>query len=224
MSKHDQWRFVRAARSIHTETTAQKVILMLLASYANGHDGTCYPSYDLLMRDSGIASRTTVSDALQHLRDTLKILKWKKGWGNAHGRKSNVYQFDFEAMSRLADESPVDANESPVDKSRKSTSAGRKSTGLDAKVPALKNQIKAEEPAQNSAPGYPSDLENLTAEIRRGTPTSMEQSTMGGLSSPTHTVPPKPKRRTIEQLTMLAVTTETTVEALLASGKFELQQ
>jgi len=52
--------------------------------------------------DSPSRGRNTVSAALTYLRDTLKVVNWVKGWGNAHGNRANSYTLDFEIMNRLA--------------------------------------------------------------------------------------------------------------------------
>jgi hypothetical protein len=104
---------------IKTESPTQKLILLVLASHA-GADGSCWPSYKRLMSESGFTSKSTITDALQYLRDTLKIVTWRKGWGNLHRKGvSNVYQFDFQAIKKLSDESPSDADESPSEGSMK---------------------------------------------------------------------------------------------------------
>lgn len=192
--KPDTWRFMRAARTIQTETPSQKLILMLLASHINGKDGSCYPSYARLMRESGFTSKQTITDALHYLRDTLKIVTWKKGWGNAFvpNGKSNRYQFDAEIMCKLADESPSDTilespsdgDESPFDSSRKSISQGRKLTPVGTKyqrgstsyaeVPALKRD----------------SAQILDSNSRQNAPqANLEESPPDGLSSPAYVIP-----------------------------------
>lgn len=96
------WRFIKAALNIRCETPAQKLLLILLAGYAN-KDGVCWPSYGTLMQRSGLGSEHTVIAALKYMRDTLRILTWTKGWGNQHGHsKPNIYRFDYAAMNALA--------------------------------------------------------------------------------------------------------------------------
>jgi hypothetical protein len=194
VKKPDTWRFMRAARSIQTETPAQKLILLLLASHIDGRDGSCYPSYKLLMQESGYTSKTTVTDALQYLRDTLKIVTWKKGWGNSHGSRSNRYLFNEETMRRLADESPLDEDESPLDDSRKSTSQGGNPTGVVPKNQRIRTSY-TEVPAleRGSAPfleSKPAAGQKPTkANLEESTPNELSSlSTLGELSSPAYNV------------------------------------
>jgi hypothetical protein len=195
MPKNDQWRFMRAARIIHTDTPAQKLILMLLASHINGQDGSCYPSYDLLMRESGFTSKATITSALQYLRIKLKIVKWTKGWGNAHGRRSNRYQFDFDTMSRLADESSPDVDESSSDvllpRDESSSDVDEippgQSLRTSIEVPA---KLKEEPALKNPARALFKDQQKT--EVRKGNPPSLEESSPSELSSPAHPTPTAP--------------------------------
>ncbi len=149
MAKIDTWRFMRTARTIKTESPTQKLILLVLASHA-GADGSCWPSYKRLMSESGFTSESTITDALHYLRDTLKIVTWRKGCGNLHRKGvSNVYRFDFQAMNKLSGESPSDTDESPFDGSMKVHLTGdeiphRRSLSTSKEVPA-----KREEPSRS---------------------------------------------------------------------------
>jgi len=183
VAKIDTWRYMRTARTIKTESPTQKLILLVLVSHA-GADGSCWPSYTRLMSESGFTSKSTITDALQYLRDTLKIVTWRKGWGNLHRKGvSNVYQFDFQAMKKLSDESPSDADESPFHGPMKVHLTGdeippRRSLSTSSQVPA-----KKEEPAVKSAGSPFSSLKPPPTEAGIGEHPNLEESSPDGLSS-----------------------------------------
>ena len=115
-----RWRFVKVAFDLSAPYPAYHHVLLALARYAN-EQGVCYPSHDRLLDDTGYGTKTTIVNALKHWK-SVGVLKWKKGWGNAHGRRSNVYQFDYDAMVALAsmknhsrpDEQPLADDEEPL--------------------------------------------------------------------------------------------------------------
>jgi hypothetical protein len=122
-----RWRFVKVAFDLSAPHPAYRHILLALARYANEH-GVCYPSHDRLLDDTGYGTKTTIVNALKHWK-SVGVLKWKKGWGNSHGRRSNVYQFDYDAMVALSvmknhsgpdeqtlseDEQPLSTDEQPL--------------------------------------------------------------------------------------------------------------
>jgi hypothetical protein len=82
IKKTDPWSYVQLARYIRTEKPQQKLILLTLAFYANPKTGYCFPSYEMLMRDTSYHSKTIVSDSIKYLRDTLGILSWVQGHSN----------------------------------------------------------------------------------------------------------------------------------------------
>lgn len=77
-------------------SAATKLVLLYLAKSVND-SLRCYPSYDAIKDHTGIASRTTISDAITYLRDELLVLSWRKGGGAEYG-VSNHYRFDLKTM------------------------------------------------------------------------------------------------------------------------------
>ena len=97
--KESPWRFLKLALSLRAPEPAFRHVLVTLADHAN-RDGVCYPSYDLLLAETAYTSKQTITGALKYWKST-GVLKWKKGWGNSHKRKSNEYQFNEAAMEAL---------------------------------------------------------------------------------------------------------------------------
>ena len=104
------WRWIQLARYIRTKTSTQHHVLLVLVQYAD-LKGTCWPSYDTLLADSRIGSRSTITAVIEYLRDDLKILNWVKGHGNQYKQDSNHYSFDFEAMVKLVQEQKAEEKE-----------------------------------------------------------------------------------------------------------------
>jgi len=100
MAKRDAWRWLKWALSVPApKQPAFKFVLVVLANHADEW-GTCYPGFELLMRETGY-SKQTISDAIHYWREK-GVINWKRGWGNDHARKSNHYAFDAGQLSRLA--------------------------------------------------------------------------------------------------------------------------
>jgi len=93
------WRFVKAAFALSAPKPAFRHVLITLASYAD-ENGFCFPSHDRLLLDTGYGTKTTIVGALAYWKKT-GVLTWDKGWGNAHGRRSNRYRFNLDAMLAL---------------------------------------------------------------------------------------------------------------------------
>ena len=87
------WKWVQLARGIRTKKPVQHHVLVVLVQYAD-LTGACFPSYERLMLDTGIKSKSTISDALKYLRDKLKIISWTPGHGNQFKHVHNRYRFD----------------------------------------------------------------------------------------------------------------------------------
>ncbi len=104
--KESPWRFLKLALSLRAPEPAFRHVLVTLADHANS-DGFCYPSYDLLLAETGYTSKQTITRALKHWKDA-GVLTWKKGWGNSHRRKSNEYQFNEAAMKALIAQQKAD--------------------------------------------------------------------------------------------------------------------
>jgi Helix-turn-helix domain len=99
------FRFTRAVLAIQTTTPAQKAVLMALAIRAHHKTGTCHPSYDRLMSDTGL-SRSVVAATIKYLRDELKVLDWKQGHSNQYTKPlANLYRLDYRIMAALGAES-----------------------------------------------------------------------------------------------------------------------
>jgi hypothetical protein len=99
----DAFRFIRNVLDIQTETPAQKSVLVALALRANHRTGTCYPSYEVLCRDTGLA-RSVVARAIIYLRDKLQVLTWKRGHSNQYRRQADLYTLNAKVMSEFAEE------------------------------------------------------------------------------------------------------------------------
>lgn len=110
--KPGKFSTVMLARYIRTDKPVQKLVLLTLALYAD-ETGKCFPSYERLMLDSGIKSKTTIAVVLRYLRDTLKVVNWAVGHGNQFSHVPNRYVFNHRAMADIlrkqkADEPKVD--------------------------------------------------------------------------------------------------------------------
>ena len=104
--KESPWRFLKLALSLRAPEPAFRHVLVTLADHAN-RDGVCYPSYDLLLAETAYTSKQTITGALKYWKNA-GVLKWKKGWGNSHKRKSNEYQFNEAAMEALIAQQKAD--------------------------------------------------------------------------------------------------------------------
>jgi hypothetical protein len=103
------FRFTRVVLGIPTKHASQKAVLIALAIRTNSKTCTCRPSYDRLMKDTGL-SRYAISAALKYLRDTLKVLTWKQGHSNQFMKPmANLYLLDYRAMAALKESAESDA-------------------------------------------------------------------------------------------------------------------
>lgn len=103
------FRFTRVVLGIPTKHASQKAVLIALAIRTNGKTCTCRPSYDRLMKDTGL-SRYAISAALKYLRDVLKVLTWKQGHSNQFMKPmANLYLLDYRAMAALKESAESDA-------------------------------------------------------------------------------------------------------------------
>jgi hypothetical protein len=98
---------LKFARYIRTKKPIQKLVLLTLALYANAA-GECFPSYERLMLDTGIKSKTTIAASLQYLRDTLKVIDWTVGHGNQFAHVPNRYHFKSEEMVAILKKQKAD--------------------------------------------------------------------------------------------------------------------
>ena len=118
------WRYVKAAFAIKTKTPSQRLVLLELARYADNDTGITYPSYDTIMKNTSIGSRSTVSAAFEYLQEERIADCLKKGWGNQTDSKSSVYRLNYEQMVKSVSTlgglsepelvSPVGGSVSPV--------------------------------------------------------------------------------------------------------------
>src|SRR4051812_27344324 len=90
------WTCLDLAFKVQTETHAQKLVLLYLAKSVND-SLSCYPSYAAIKRHTGVTGDSTISEVLKYLRDTLKVLKWRRG--SAKRREANRYMFDIAHMN-----------------------------------------------------------------------------------------------------------------------------
>jgi hypothetical protein len=151
--KESPWRFLKLALCLRAPEPAFRHVLITLADHAN-RDGVCYPSYDLLLAETAYTSKQTITGALKYWK-SAGVLKWKKGWGNSHKRKSNEYQFNEAAMEALiaqqkadrgnltedSDEISVGPDEISPGPDEISVTGGMKAHSAVAKVSALEGPI-----------------------------------------------------------------------------------
>ena len=105
--KPNAWRWVKLARYIQTDKAVQHHVLLALVQYAD-LKGECFPSYERLMLDTRIKSKSTISSALRYLRDALKVVRWTPGHGNQFQHVHNRYQFDAAEMVKILKKQKAD--------------------------------------------------------------------------------------------------------------------
>jgi hypothetical protein len=93
------WVYHDLAWKIQVPTQSAKLVLTFLAKQAND-SGKSYAGYAYMQRCCVIGSDTTVSKALQYLRDVLGILSWQKG-GQGHESDTNKYTLNLTAMKQI---------------------------------------------------------------------------------------------------------------------------
>jgi hypothetical protein len=76
-----------------------KLLLIFLAAKASD-EGYSYHGYRSIAAHLG-KGHTAISQALQYLRDDLRLLNWERGFGGRDGRQTNSYQLDLDAMKNL---------------------------------------------------------------------------------------------------------------------------
>jgi hypothetical protein len=92
------WLYEDLAWKIATPTPTVKAVLALLAKQAN-NAGKSFAGYEYIRACTDIKSDTTVSSAIQFLRDELKILTWIPG-GRGFAN-SNRYTLDLTVMKTI---------------------------------------------------------------------------------------------------------------------------
>jgi hypothetical protein len=127
--KESPWRFLKLALTLRAPEPAFRHVLVTLADHAN-RDGVCYPSYDLLLAETAYTSKQTITGALKYWKNA-GVLKWKKGWGNSHKRKSNEYQFNEAAMESLIAQQKADRGNLTADSDEISVGPDEISPGPD---------------------------------------------------------------------------------------------
>jgi hypothetical protein len=98
--RRPSWLCLDLAFKIQTSDFTTKLVLLYLAKSVN-ESLSCYPSYATIMKYTGIRSRSTVSEGIQYLRNTLKVMRWKSNG------KSNVYMFDLKMMRSVVKDQAV---------------------------------------------------------------------------------------------------------------------
>ncbi len=93
------WTCLDLAFKIQTRTHAEKLVLLYLAKSVNS-SLSCYPSYAAIALHTGVKNKTSISNAIQYLRDTLKVVKWRKGSAKRH--EANRYMFDLSQMHKVS--------------------------------------------------------------------------------------------------------------------------
>jgi hypothetical protein len=161
-----RWRFVKVAFDLSAPHPAYHHVLLALARYANER-GVCYPSHTRLLDDTGYSTKTTVVNALRFWK-SAGVLTWKKGWGNAHGKRSNVYQFDYDAMSALSlmrdharsDEQPLSSDEQPLGTDEQPPGGVGTTTRPTTKVLVVEAPQYRNNPVTEADAGRPPQIEN----------------------------------------------------------------
>ena len=187
--KESAWRFLKLALKLRASEPAFGYVLIHLANHADGH-GVCYPSYKLLMDETGYTSDVTITGALKFWK-SAGILTWKKGWGNAHGRKSNVYQFHEDAMVTLLEKQKAErgnlseeSDETSVSLDETSVRGGMKPQLVRSKVSAIERSQLQNAPALNAGAARFSDVDT-TAEEGMRQQAHLEETAVSAISSET---------------------------------------
>lgn len=108
------FRFTRVVLGIPTAKASQKAVLTALAIRANSKTSDCHPSYDRLMKDTGL-SRSVVAAAVVYLRDVLRVVSWKRGHSNQYKKLANLYRLDYRKMLALAESAESDLESAESD-------------------------------------------------------------------------------------------------------------
>jgi hypothetical protein len=192
--KESPWRFLKLALSLRAPEPAFRHVLVTLADHAN-RDGVCYPSYDLLLAETAYTSKQTITGALKYWKNA-GVLKWKKGWGNSHKRKSNEYQFNEAAMEALiaqqkadrgnltgdSDEISVGPDEISPGSDEISVGGGTKAQSLVANVPVLEGPSNKTSQLSKGGAASTSVEETVTARST-ATQAHVEEISQNGISS-----------------------------------------
>jgi hypothetical protein len=200
------WRFLKLALSLRAPEPAFRHVLVTLADHAN-RDGICYPSYDLLLAETAYTSKQTITGALKYWKNA-GVLKWKKGWGNSHKRKSNEYQFNESAMEALiaqqwadrgnlnedSDEISVGPDEIPMRPDEISVAGGMKAHSVVAKVSVLEGPSNKTSQLSKEGGALISDKETEAGSRTAQQPHVRERSPheISSESSPSETSSPMP--------------------------------
>ena len=204
--KESPWRFLKLALSLRAPEPAFRHVLVTLADHAN-RDGVCYPSYDLLLAETAYTSKQTITGALKYWKNA-GVLKWKKGWGNSHKRKSNEYQFNEAAMEALiaqqkadrgnltedSDEISVGPDEISLGRDEISVGGGRKAHSAVAKVLGIEGPSNKTSQSSKEGGALLSD-EETRAGSRAAQQAHVKQSSLTEISSessPSETSSPTP--------------------------------
>jgi hypothetical protein len=205
--KESPWRFLKLALCLRAPEPAFRHVLITLADHAN-RDGVCYPSYDLLLAETAYTSKQTITGALKCWK-SAGVLKWKKGWGNSHKRKSNEYQFNEAAMEALiaqqkadrgnltedSDEISVGPDEISPGPDEISVTGGMKAHSLVAKVSVLEGPSNKTSQLSKEGGALLSDKEteagSLTAKQAHVQERSPDE--ISSESSPSETSSPEPR-------------------------------
>jgi hypothetical protein len=163
--KESPWRFLKLALKLRAPEPAYGHILITLANHADGN-GVCFPSYKRLMDETGYKSKNTVVCAMKHWK-VAGVLTWRKGWGNSHGRKSNVYQFHEATMRKLIDAQSTrnsdDSDEGTLGPDEgtlltdEGTLGAKKELPMNSKVSVLEGSQLQKAPALKGRDAPPSD-------------------------------------------------------------------
>jgi hypothetical protein len=132
--RYGKFKFLKLALLLRAPEPAFRHVLITLADHADGKTGVAYPGYDRLKFETGYTSDQTIASALQYWKKA-GILSWRKGWGNAHSSKSNVYQFHDGAIWHMLGTQSGMILETPLSHSRNSTEPG-----LETPLSPMKSQ------------------------------------------------------------------------------------
>jgi hypothetical protein len=177
--RYGKFKFLKLALLLRAPKPAFRHVLITLADYADGKTGVAYPGYERLMFETGYASKQTITSALQHWKKA-GVLSWRKGWGNAHDSKSNVYQFHDDVIWRMLGTQSGMILESPLNDSRKSTEAGLESPLSPMKAQSVVANDSVGKRLSKSKGGATLEID-LPEPQKTGT-AHVEESPIGGIS------------------------------------------
>ena len=187
------WRFLKLALKLRAPKPAFGYVLITLADHADP-DGVAYPGYETLMKATAYTSKQTITEALKYWH-SLGVLTWKKGWGNIHKSRPNIYQFHEDVMRTLYTQQKSDSrnlsegsleisvrpDEISLSQSRNLSEGSMKSHTVVAKVLAKNVPVNITSQLHNAGAALHSETKNRRQESVQHSP--MKESSPHEISS-----------------------------------------